>query len=85
MFNKLISFFKSAAEKVSRAITPRKGLLNGLRSGNNVGELAQRFTPTRVLRGFRLARTGKHRGTTLPYSARQNPPGTKLWKKAASV
>lgn len=54
-------------------------LYNAAQRDRRIGELEKRFTPTRVLGGYRLERTGKHRGTT---NCKHNPPGTKLWRKA---
>lgn len=50
---------------------------------DSIGRLAARFKykDTRPLRGFRLARSGRHRDTMLTWhEQKRSPPGAKLWK-----
>jgi hypothetical protein len=86
MFNKLLAAIRWADDHIfKRADLVQQKLVNAIQRDPNAGALEKRFTPLRILGGYHLARTGKHRGTTMPYSAVQNPAGTKLWKKAAKV
>lgn len=57
--------------------------LSTLRSlWNPVGRLVSDWNWKSPLKGFRLARTGKHKDTRLTrHEQTRNPPGTKLWRR----
>ncbi len=49
---------------------------------NPVGRLVDQRDFRSPLKGFRLARTGKHKDTCLTrHEQTRNPAGTKLWKR----
>lgn len=80
--SKVNAFFSRIAD-ASREATQRA--INAMQRDSRVGELEKRFTPNRLLGGFRLQRTGKHRWSKLTRHqvALRRPAGSKLAKKAA--
>jgi hypothetical protein len=84
MFQKIFDFARSIGRKIfGKVDLAQQKIVNALRRDKSAGELEKRFTPMRVLGGFRLQRTGKHR---LSRRGNQivNPPGSKLWRKCPS-
>ena len=88
--SKLGNFIKNIGRAFKKAVTSTRESVekafNALRRDKSIGEFEQRFSPRRVLGGFRLMRTGKHRGSKagcLGPQQRAGLPGDKLWRKAA--
>ena len=87
--SKLGNFIKSIGRAIKSTFTRTQGTLEQAfteASTGKVGEVEQRFSPRRILGGYRLRRTGKHRGTKKGcVSPRQKIrwSGSKLWRKAA--